>query len=70
MGNEYRYEILEGEIAKRARDIIREVCMSKEITIIKGHVSRDHVHLFVSSPPRMSVSQMMQYIKGKWRRKL
>ncbi len=61
----YRYKILEGEIAKRARDIIREVCMSKEITIIKGHVSRDHVHLFVSSPPRLSVSQMMQYIKGK-----
>ncbi len=50
----YRYEILEGEIAKRARDIIREVCMSKEITIIKdGHVSRNHVHLFVSSPPRL-----------------
>lgn len=61
----YRYEILEGEIAKRARDIIREVCMSKEITIIKGHVSRDHVHLFVSSPPRLSVSHLMQYIKGK-----
>jgi len=39
--------------------------MAKEITIIKGHVSRDHVHLYVSAPPRMSVSQVVQYLKGK-----
>ena len=61
----YRYQVLHGELATRARDVIREVCMAKEITIIRGHVSRDHVHLFVSCPPRMSVSQMAQYIKGK-----
>ena len=61
----YRYRVLRGELAERARDVIREICMAKEITIIKGHVGRDHVHLFVSGPPRMSVSRMAQYIKGK-----
>lgn len=61
----YRYKILSGAIATRARDVIREVCMAKEITILKGHVSQDHVHLLVSSPPRLSVSLMVQYIKGK-----
>ena len=61
----YRYKVLCGEIALRAREVIRQVCMSREIKIIKGHVSRDHVHLLVSSPPGLSVSQMMQYIKGK-----
>ena len=61
----YRYKILRGDIATRVRDLIRELCMAREITIIKGHVSADHVHLFVSAPPRMSVSQMVQYIKGK-----
>lgn len=61
----YRYKVLRGDLARRARDLIRELCMAKEITIIKGHVSRDHVHLFVSAPPRMSVSQLVQYIKGK-----
>jgi putative transposase len=52
-------------IALRARDVIRQVYMSREIKILKGHVSRDHMHLLVSSPPGLSVSQMMQYIKGK-----
>lgn len=61
----YRYKVLAGEVAIRTREVIRQVCMSREIKIIKGHVSRDHVHLLVSSPPGLSVSQMMQYIKGK-----
>jgi putative transposase len=61
----YRYKVLSGEVALRARDIIRQVCMSREIKILKGHVSRDHVHLLVSCPPALSVSQMMQYVKGK-----
>ena len=61
----YRYKVLAGEIALRTREVIRQVCMSREIKILKGHVSRDHVHLLVSSPPGLSVSQMMQYLKGK-----
>ena len=66
----YRYKVLQGEIGVRARDIIREVCMANEIIIIKGHVSADHIHLYVSAPPRLSVSKMMQYIKGKTSRRL
>jgi putative transposase len=66
----YRYPVLSGEIAVRARDLIREICMAQEIIIIKGHVSRDHIHLYVSAPPRISVSKMMQYIKGKSSRQL
>ncbi len=66
----YRYKVLQGEVGVRARDIIREVCMSNEIIIIKGHVSTDHIHLYVSAPPRLAVSKMMQYIKGKSSRRL
>ena len=39
----YRYPVLGGEIAERARELIRQICEAKEITIIKGVVSRDHV---------------------------
>jgi putative transposase len=66
----YRYPILRGEIAERTRDLIRQVCIAREITIMKGHVSKDHVHLFVSAPPSMSVSHIAQYIKGRSSRKL
>jgi putative transposase len=61
----YRYKVLRGEIGLRARELIRQICVAKEIVIIKGHIGPEHVHLFVSVPPRMSVSQIMQYLKGK-----
>ena len=66
----YRFSVLKGEIALRARDVVREVCMQHDVTILKGRVSRDHIHLFVSAPPSLSVSKMMQYIKGKSSRRL
>ena len=66
----YRKPVLTGEIANRVRELIREICKSKEIEIIKGHVSRDHVHIFVSVPPHISVSHVMQSLKGKTSRKM
>jgi putative transposase len=66
----YRKPILEGEIAKRARELIREICRSYDVEIIKGHISKDHVHLMVSVPPHISVSQLVQYLKGKSSRKM
>lgn len=41
-----------------------------EVDILKGHVSKDHVHLFVSIPPQLSVSKLAGRIKGKTSRKL
>lgn len=66
----YRKHVLRGEIAKRVRELIREVCKTNEVEIIKGYVSHDHVHLLVSMPPYLSVSKLMKYIKGKSSRKL
>ena len=66
----YRKPILRGDIAERARDLIREICKSKDVEIIRGHVSKDHVHIFVSVPPHLSVSQLVQSIKGKTSRKM
>ena len=66
----YRYKVLTGEIAERARDLIRQICMAREIRIEKGHVSTDHIHLLVLVPPRMSAAEVMQYIKGKSSRQL
>jgi len=66
----YRKPILQGEIAKRARDLVREICKAKDVEIIKGHISKEHVHVFVSVPPHVSVSQLVQSLKGKSSRKL
>ena len=54
----------------RVRELVREICLANEVQILKGHISRDHVHLFVSAPPHLSASKLMQYIKGKTSRKV
>ena len=66
----YRKQVLTGDVAKRVRELIREICRTNEVEIIKGHISKDHVHLLVSMPPFLSVSKLMGYIKGKSSRKI
>ena len=66
----YRKPVLTGEIANRCRELIREICLSKEVEILKGHISKEHVHIFVSVPPHISVSSLMQSLKGKSSRKM
>ena len=66
----YRKPILQGKLGYRTRDLIREICDAHNIQIIKGHISLDHIHIFISAPPQISVSKIAQYIKGKTSRKL
>jgi len=61
----YRKPVLGGEVAKRVRELIREICRTLDVEILKGHVSKDHVHLFVSVPPHVPPSRVMQAVKGK-----
>lgn len=66
----YRYKVLRGEIAERARELIRQICMSRDMVILKGHVSADHIHVLLSCPPELSPAKIMQYVKGASSRKL
>ncbi|MEM9665778.1 MAG: IS200/IS605 family transposase [Bacteroidota bacterium] len=66
----YRKPALHGEVAQRVRELIRRECQKLDVEIIKGHVAKDHVHLLVSVPPKVSVSKLMQHLKGKTSYKL
>jgi len=66
----YRKDVMSGEVARRTREIIREICKTNDVEIVRGHISKDHVHLFVSVPPNLSVSKLVQLLKGKSSRKL
>lgn len=46
-------------------NVIKDLCQWKGIEIIEGEMAVDHVHLLLSIPPKMSVSGVMGYIKGK-----
>ena len=66
----YRYPILTGQVALRVRELVRQISAANEVEIITGSVSSDHVHLYVSIPPNLSVSKFVQFIKGATSRKL
>ena len=66
----YRYQVLKGDIALRVRELVRQTCEIFEIRILKGVVSKDHVHLLVSAPPTIAPSKIMRRIKGRTSSKL
>jgi len=66
----YRYKILRGRLAERARDLIRQTCQARDVVIVRGAVSPDHVHMLLSAPPQLAPAQLVQFIKGRSSRKL
>ena len=65
-----RKKILGGEVGIRVRELIRQVCREQDVEILKGHVGKDHVHLMLSIPPQVTISRLVQRIKGKSSHKL
>ena len=61
----YRYQVMRGDVAERARELIRQICAAREVTIIRGAVSPDHIHMLVGAPPQISPSKLVQFIKGR-----
>ena len=66
----YRRKILRGDISLRVRELIREICKANDVIIVTGHVSLDHIHVLLSYPPSLSVSKLVQYLKGKTSRRM
>ena len=66
----YRYQVLKGDVALKVRELIRQTCQAFEIEILKGVVSKDHVHILVSAPPSLAPSEIMRRIKGRSSTKL
>jgi len=66
----YRYKVLQGAMRERIREIIIQTCAELGVHIVKGVLARDHVHMFLSVPPKLSLSDVMQRIKGRSSRRI
>ena len=66
----YRYKILRGRVAERARDLIRQICQTRDVVIVRGAVQPDHIHLLLSAPPVLSPAKLAQYINERSSRNL
>ena len=45
--------------------ILRELCKRKDVEILAAEACPDHIHMYVSVPPKMSISSFVGYLKGK-----
>jgi putative transposase len=61
----YRYHVLKGDIQTRCRDLLVQICNSENVIILKGVVSKDHVHMHVEYAPSMRISDLVKRLKGR-----
>ena len=61
----YRRKIIYKQIRADIGKILKDLCTRKGIETIAAEACPDHIHMFISIPPKYSVSQVMGYLKGK-----
>ena len=66
----YRYPVLRGDTQKRCRELLIQICDAEDVRILKGVVSKDHVHMHIEYPPSKSVSDLVKRLKGRTSRLL
>ena len=66
----YRYPVLQGDIQQRCRTLIMQICDTEDVIIMKGVVSKDHVHMHIEYPTRLAISELMKRLKGRTSRLL
>ena len=66
----YRYHVLQGDIQKRCRELIIQICEAEDIEILKGVVSKDHIHVHIEYAPKHSISTLVKHLKGRTSRVL
>ena len=66
----YRYQVLKGDIQKRCRELILQICDAEDVSILKGVVGKDHVHMHLEYPAYKSVSDLVKKLKGRTSRRL
>lgn len=66
----YRRGILVGGVVEYTREVLKEIAKELGCEIIALHVELDHIHLFISCPPRYAPSYLANYFKGKSARKI
>ena len=61
----FRRQNIYGRLKVDVGKILRTLCERKNVLIEEAELCPDHIHMLVSIPPNVSVSQFMGYLKGK-----
>lgn len=66
----YRDAVLQGDIQKSCRKLLIQICDAEDIVILKGVVSKDHVHMHIEYRPSQDISTIVKKLKGRTSRKI
>jgi putative transposase len=66
----YRHQILIGAVAVSVSEIIDQICNENEWPVITKEIQPDHIHLFLTIPPAISVASAIKILKGTSARNL
>jgi len=66
----YRYRVLKDDIQIRYRSLLIQICEAEDVSILKGVVSKDHVHMHLEYRPSSNISGLVKKLKGRSSRKL
>ncbi len=61
----YRRKVVYGKLRKDIGEILRRLCDYKHVEIIEAHAMPDYIHMLLSIPSSICVSEFMGYLKGK-----
>ena len=60
-----RRKVIYGKLKSEIGLILRKLCKYKGVEVLEGMACLDHIHIFLSIPPKYSVSSIVGYLKGK-----
>ncbi len=61
----YRRKVLYGKLRRQVGEILRDLCVQKEVELLEGHAMLDHIHVVLRIPPKYSVAYTIGFLKGK-----
>ncbi len=61
----YRYKVFEKAVKEAVRDELKKLGLWLKVTIVEGHIAKDHVHICVAIPPELAVAEVVGTLKGK-----
>lgn len=61
----YRKKVFYGGLRREIGGILRDLFGQKGVEVLEGHAMPDHIHVCVSIPPKISISSLLGFVKGK-----
>ena len=66
----YRRSILTGDVARSLNALLDEICSDRGFVVLSKEIQPDHIHLFLSFSPSLSIADVVRILKGATARRL